>query len=118
MTLDVSKWMTASIKLQQSISHNTTRFKVVRRAGLTDEIADKLTAKYGENFLNDADYIIFFKKIEFDFTTKDITKLYQILDRALGKGSNMLNKTDFEAFTDSKEGEGPFFQFVKITLKK
>lgn len=118
MTLDIAKWMTSSIKMQQSISHNTTSFKVYKRKAIPSRITDKLMSEFGEIFLNDADYVVFFKKDDLDFTEKDKAKLFQLLDKALGKGSNMLNKTDFESFSDGDDEEsGPFYQFVKITLK-
>ena len=57
--------------------------------------------KYGENYLEDADYVSFFWG---NIGKDEIKKLFNVVDKALGKSANKLTETDFKKITlDAKE---------------
>ena len=49
--------------------------------------------KYGENYLEDADYVSFFWG---NIGKDEIKKLFNVVDKALGKTANKLTDTDFK----------------------
>lgn len=95
MTLDLKKYIENLIKKEAKISH----FSVKVSAGKTEKIKGKFAAaiksSYGELFLNDANYVLFFTRPE-GWSDKDTQKAFELTDRALGKDANKLSKADFK----------------------
>ena len=61
---------------------------------LKGQAASSTKSAFGDSYLQDADYILFFEKSE-AWSEDDIKKLFELTNRALGKDANMLSKSDF-----------------------
>ena len=91
MTLDLAKFISNSIKTQAKIQHLDISTKTVKT--LPGSIESIITKEYGDNYLLDADYISFF----WGAIGKDeVKKLFNVVDKALGKSANKLTDTDFK----------------------
>lgn len=65
-------------------------------------VKDIILKEYGEKYLDDADYVSFFwGRISKD----DIDKLFNVVDKALGKSANKLTNTDFKKITVGDDAE-------------
>lgn len=106
MTLDLRKYLENLIKREAKISHFAVKVSAGKTNKLKGNIVAEIKNKYGELFLNDANYILFFTKQD-EWTDKDIQKLFDLTDRALGKDANKLSKSDFKKleFGNSKEND-------------
>jgi len=56
-------------------------------------IKDSIAAEYGDNYILDADYVSFFWG---DIGKEEVKKLFNVVDKALGKSANKLTETDFK----------------------
>lgn len=97
MTLDLRKYIKNLIEKEAKISHFSVEVSVGKKSQLKEQNTQKLKDLYGESFLNDADYIIFFKREE-GWDDKGINTIFELTDRALGKSANSMNKEDFLLF--------------------
>ena len=64
-------------------------------------IKDIIASEYGENYILDADYVSFFWG---NIGKEEVKKLFNVVDKALGKSANKLTETDFkklDVFGDS-----------------
>ena len=99
MTLDIAKFISNSIKTQAKIQHLDIKTKTTTSSKIPDSVKSIISDDYGEKYLLDADYVSFFwGAIEKD----DIKKLFNVVDKALGKSANKLTDTDFKKI-DIKE---------------
>ena len=139
MTLDIKKYLINLIQKEAKISHFQVKVDAGKATRLKGQVASLIKAEFGESYLQDADYILFFEKAE-DWTESDTKKLFELVNRALGKDANMLSKSDFkqlgsassnddagnevpddEQIDDEQTAETPVdfanTLFLKITLK-
>ena len=61
--------------------------------GLPKSVKSLITKDYGDKYLDDADYIAFFWG---QIDKKSIDKLFNVVDKALGKSANKLTDKDFK----------------------
>ena len=93
MTLDTAKFISNSIKTQAKIQHLDINTKTTSTKEIPESVKKIITSTYGEKYLLDADYVSFFwGAIEKD----DIEKLFNVVDKALGKSANKLTDKDFK----------------------
>ena len=108
MTLDLEKFIQNSIKTQAKIQHLDISTKTVK--SIPASIKAAITKEYGDNYLLDADYVSFFwGKIG----KEEVKKLFNVVDKALGKSANKLTDTDFKKMSidepeeDANQEESP-----------
>ena len=91
MTLDLEKFISNSIKMQAKIQHLEMSTKTVKK--IPESVKDMIVKDYGEKYLEDADYVSFFWGA---LGKEQIEKLFNVVDKALGKSANKLTATDFK----------------------
>ena len=91
MTLDLEKFISNSIKTQAKIQHLDFFTKTTKN--VPDSVKSIISKEYGENYLLDADYVSFFWGT---LGKEEIKKLFNVVDKALGKSANKLTDTDFK----------------------
>lgn len=91
MTLDLEKFISNSIKMQAKIQHLDISTKTVKSIPISVKTA--ITKEYGDNYLLDADYVSFFWGA---IGKEEVEKLFNVVDKALGKSANKLTNTDFK----------------------
>lgn len=94
MTLDIKKYLTNLIQKEAKISHFQVKVDAGKASRLKGQVASSIKSAFGDSYLQDADYILFFEKSE-AWSEDDIKKLFELTNRALGKDANMLSKSDF-----------------------
>lgn len=104
MTLDIRKYLENLINKEATISHFSVEVNAGKANKVKGAIASAISQEYGELFLNDADYVLFFTKND-GWTTKDIQKIFELTDRALGKDANKLTKNDFMKLPSTETSE-------------
>ena len=93
MTLDISQFITNSVRTQSKIHHLDINVKAVGVNEIPSSVKKLITDDYGEKYLEDADYVAFF----WGPVNKDnISKLFNTVDKALGKSANKLTDKDFK----------------------
>lgn len=111
MTLDIRKYLENLIDKEATVSHFSVKVRAGRADKVKGPVAAQIKSEYGELFLDDADYVLFFTKDE-GWSDKDIKKAFELTDRALGKDANKLSKNDFMKLTagaaksDGEDAEG------------
>lgn len=93
MTLDIAKFISNSIKTQAKVQHLDVSTKTVARDAVPKTVAKLIEEDYGEKYLLDADYVSFFWGA---IGKEEIKKLFNVVDKALGKSANKLTSTDFK----------------------
>lgn len=130
MTLDIRKYLANLIKKEAKISHFQTGIQAGKTSKLRPDFAAAIREEYGDMFLEDADYIIFFTKND-PWSDANIKTAFEFTDRALGKDANKLSKNDFKALplqakeqpSDEENAEasvqdaGSHTVFIKVTIK-
>ena len=91
MTLDLEKFISNSIKTQAKIQHLDISTKTVK--SIPTSVKTAITKEYGDNYLLDADYVSFFWGA---IGKEEVKKLFNVVDKALGKSANKLTDTDFK----------------------
>ena len=91
MTLDLEKFISNSIKTQAKIQHLDISTKTVK--SVPTSIKAAIIKEYGDNYLLDADYVSFFWGA---IGKEEVKKLFNVVDKALGKSANKLTSTDFK----------------------
>lgn len=94
MTLDIRKYLENLLDKEATVSHFSVRVRAGKASRVKAAVADAIMQEYGEAFLKDADYLLFFTRSE-GWTSKDVKKLFELADRALGQDANKLSKSDF-----------------------
>lgn len=93
MTLDTAKFISNSIKTQAKIQHLDINTKTTNEKDIPASVKKLIVDAYGEKYLDDANYVSFF----WGAISKDeIKKLFNVVDKALGKSANKLTDTDFK----------------------
>ena len=93
MTLDIAKFISNSIKTQAKIHHLDVNTKTVRKNDIPESVSKIIISAYGQKYLLDSDYVSFF----WGGIDKDnIEKLFNVVDKALGKSANKLTDKDFK----------------------
>lgn len=91
MTLDIVKLITNVIKTQAKIHHLDVSTKTVEK--VPESVSKLIFDQYGDKYLLDADYVSFFWG---DISKDNIEKLFNVVDKALGKSANRLTESDFK----------------------
>ena len=98
MTLDIAKYLENLVKKEAKISH----FAVKIAAGHTDKLSmsvrSSIQSEYGESYLQDSDFIMFFTKTD-GWKEGDSKKLFDLVNRGLGKDANGMTESDFKKLT-------------------
>ena len=130
MVLDISKYIENLIRKEMKVSHFNGSVRVGKTSKLKSIHVQAIKSQYGDSFLQDADYIAIFMKDDADGSS--MKKLFELVNRALGKDANNMTQSDFkvakgqEAQDDVEGEEGkeveqndstPGFVFMKITVK-
>ena len=93
MTLDVKKLLRNLLRKQMSIQHFTAKHDVFEVDAIPSKIKTKIHEEFGENYLLDADYVVFFRG---KMTSDQIKKLYNLTNKAFGEDANRLVEGDFK----------------------
>lgn len=93
MTLDLAKFISNSIKTQAKIQHLDVFTKTADQKSIPESVASLISKQYGEKYLLDSDFVAFFWG---HLDKKQIEKLFNVVDKALGKSANKLTETDFK----------------------
>ena len=127
MGLDISKYIENLIKKEMKVSHFNGSVRVGKTAKLKPIHVQAIKSQYGDSFLQDADYIAIFMQDDDD--NSSMKKLFDLVNRALGKDANNMTQFDFKVAKgqeahDDEEGEEveqkastSDFVFMKITVK-
>lgn len=96
MTLDIRKLMKNTIEKQFKISHlDNVEAEVFTTKAIPENIVKSIQTSYGEEFLEDAAYVAFFKTPG-PFDKKLTKRLFNAVDSALGNDANRLADGDFK----------------------
>lgn len=118
MTLDLEKFIQNSIKTQAKIQHLDISTKTVKR--IPASVKTAITKEYGDNYLLDADYVSFFWGA---IGKEEVKKLFNVVDKALGKSANKLTDTDFKKISidepeeDANKEESPSEDIVEEPIE-
>jgi len=93
MTLDIAKFISNSIRTQAKIQHLEVKVKTSDTKSVPQSVSSIISKEYGEKYLLDADYVVFFWG---SIAKDDIKRLFNVVDKALGKSANKLTDTDFK----------------------
>lgn len=107
MTLDVKALLKNLLKKQMSIQHFTAKTDVFAVGAVPKRIKDKIKEEFGDQFLLDANYVVFFRG---DINKDGMKKLFNLTNKAFGEDANRLVEGDFKriSFTvDSSTDEEP-----------
>lgn len=99
MTLEFKKFIINNIKKQMSIQHYNANVQIFKRDELPEQVKTKLQADFGNNYLLDADYLLFFSKND-KITKDEIEKsIFKVVNAALGESANNSTPSDFKLFS-------------------
>lgn len=102
MTLDICKLLFNVINKQMKIQHNARTAGVYKPDQIPEDVKAKILSKYGEDFLGDANILVFFRGLE---DKKSVQKLFKTLDNALGNDANLLVVGDFKKLSMNDDGK-------------
>lgn len=108
MTLDVKTLLKNLLKKQMSIQHFTAKTDVFSAAAIPGRIKTKIKDEFGDQYLEDANYVVFFRG---DVDKDGMKKLFNLTNKAFGEDANRLTEGDFKkisfASSDSSDDEVP-----------
>lgn len=93
MTLDIKTLLTNLLKKQMTIQHFSAKTKVFAPDAIPERIKNKISDEFGEDFLLDANYIVFFRG---DINKEGMEKLFNLTNKAFGEDANRLVEGDFK----------------------
>lgn len=93
MTLDVKALLKNLLKKQMSIQHFTAKTDVFAVGAVPTRIKDKIKEEFGDQFLLDANYVVFFRG---DINKDGMKKLFNLTNKAFGEDANRLVEGDFK----------------------
>lgn len=102
MTLDICRLLFNVINKQMKIQHNARTAGVYKPDQIPEDVKAKILSKYGEDFLGDANILVFFRGLE---DKKSVQKLFKTLDNALGNDANLLVVGDFKKLSMNDDGK-------------
>lgn len=76
-----------------SIQHFSAKTKVFAVDVIPDRIKNKIYEEFGEQFLDDAKYVVFFRG---DINKEGMEKLFNLTNKAFGEDANRLVEGDFK----------------------
>ena len=94
MVLDISKYIENLIRKEMKVSHFNGSVRVGKTSKLKSIYVQAIKSQYGDSFLQDADYIAIFMKDDAD--SSSMKKLFELVNRALGKDANNMTQSDFK----------------------
>lgn len=107
MTLDIKALLKNLLKKQMSIQHFTAKTDVFAVGAVPKRIKDKIKEEFGDQFLLDANYVVFFRG---DINKDGMKKLFNLTNKAFGEDANRLVEGDFKRISfavDSSTDEEP-----------
>ena len=107
MTLDIKALLKNLLKQQMSIQHFTAKTDVFAVGAVPKRIKDKIKEEFGDQFLMDANYVVFFRG---DINKDGMKKLFNLTNKAFGEDANRLVEGDFKRISfavDSSTDEEP-----------
>ena len=107
MTLDIPKFIKKTIEKQMTIQHYDALVKVFRKEALPTNIIQKIQQQFGDTYLEDSNFIVFYKG---RINKKGLKKLFNITDKALGEDANRLTEGDFKIFKLNDSDDTSEFQ--------
>ena len=93
MTLDISQFIANTIRTQSKIHHLDINVKATKVDAIPASVVKLIKKDYGDKYLDDADYVAFFWG---GIGKEQIEKLFNVVDKALGKSANKLTDKDFK----------------------
>ena len=98
MTLDIAKYLENLVKKEAKISHFTVKVAAGHTDKLSMSVRSSIQSEYGESYLQDSDFIMFFTKTA-GWKEGDSKKLFDLVNRGLGKDANGMTENDFKKLT-------------------
>ena len=103
MVLSIPKLIYNTVAKQAKISHqDDCKFIVFKKDEIPANIKSKIDEQYAEEFLEDANIVLFIKG---PIDKKKIEKLFKCVDKALGEKANKLVEGDFKLLKMNKDEE-------------
>ena len=102
MTLNIPQFIQNSIRTQSKIHHLDINVKATEVDKIPASVKKMITDDYGEKYLDDSDYVAFFWG---PINKDNIDKLFNTVDKALGKSANKLTDKDFKKIKMSDSDE-------------
>lgn len=93
MTLDIKTLLKNLLKKQMSIQHFTAKTEVFNAGAIPKRIKDKIKEEFGDQFLLDANYVVFFRG---EINKEGMEKLFNLTNKAFGEDANRLVEGDFK----------------------
>lgn len=107
MTLDIKALLKNLLKKQMSIQHFMAKTDVFDVGAVPKRIKDRIKEEFGDQFLLDANYVVFFRG---DINKDGMKKLFNLTNKAFGEDANRLVEGDFKRISfavDSSTNEEP-----------
>ena len=98
MTLDIAKYLENLVKKEAKISHFAVKVAAGHTNKLSMSVRSSIQSEYGESYLQDSDFIMFFTKTD-GWKEGDSKKLFDLVNRGLGKDANGMTESDFKKLT-------------------
>lgn len=108
MTLDIKALLKNLLKKQMSIQHFTAKTEVFSAGAIPKRIKNKIKEEFGDQFLLDANYVVFFRG---DINKEGMKKLFNLTNKAFGEDANRLVDGDFKKISfaptqeDAEDGD-------------
>lgn len=84
------------------IQHNARTAGIYKPDQIPEDVKARILSRYGEDFLGDANILVFFRGLE---DKKSVQKLFKTLDNALGNDANLLVVGDFKKLSMNDDGK-------------
>ena len=95
MTLDFKKLIVNAVKKQMAVQHFECNVQIFKKEELPEGVVAKLTKAFGDSFLLDANYTLWFSG---NNITKEIVEktIFKIANKAMGEAANNMNESDLK----------------------
>ena len=95
MTLDFKKMVLNAVKKQMAVQHFECNVQIFKKEELPEGVVAKLTKAFGDSFLLDANYTLWFSGNNITKETIEKT-IFKIANRAMGEAANNMNESDLK----------------------
>ena len=95
MTLDFKKLIVNAVKKQMAVQHFECNVQIFKKEELPEGVVAKLTKAFGDSFLLDANYTLWFSGNNITRETVEKT-LFKIANKAMGEAANNMNESDLK----------------------
>ena len=95
MTLDFKKLIINAVKKQMAVQHFECNVQIFKKEELPENVAAKLAKAFGDSFLADANYTLWFSGNNITKDTIEKT-LFKIANKAMGEAANNMNESDLK----------------------